>query len=176
MCGLAGEIRFDGAAADVAARGADHCPAGPTAARTAAGLWSRGPVALGHRRLSIIDLSAAGSQPMVDSAARADASSFNGCIYNYRDLRAELEGAGYRFFSTSDTEVIGKAYAHWGMNFVDHFLGMFAFAIVEHASRPGDPRPRPAGHQAALPRRTPPSGCGSPRRLPALLAAGGTDT
>src|SRR6476619_4879865 len=132
MCGLAGEIRFDGRAADVAALGAMcDCltPRGPDGV----GVWAHGPIALGHRRLSIIDLSVAGSQPMIDSAIGLRVV-FNGCIYNYRDLRADLESAGYRFFSTSDTEVIGKAYAHWGLNFVDHLLGMFAFAIVEHAS------------------------------------------
>ena len=59
---------------------------------------------------------------------------FNGCIYNYQDLRAELEGHGHTFFSTSDTEVIGKAYAQWGIDCVDHFFGMFAFAVAEHAT------------------------------------------
>jgi asparagine synthase (glutamine-hydrolysing) len=132
MCGLAGELRFDGQSADVGVvsrmtgclvhRGPDGD-----------GLWSRGPVALGHRRLSIIDLSAAGSQPMIDPALGLSVV-FNGCIYNYRQLRAELEQAGYRFFSHSDTEVVGKAYAHWGVDCVDHFLGMFAFVIVEHQS------------------------------------------
>ncbi|MGI3781609.1 MAG: N-acetylglutaminylglutamine amidotransferase, partial [Janthinobacterium lividum] len=97
------------------------------------GLWARGPIALGHRRLSIIDLSAAGGQPMVDSPLGLTVA-FNGCIYNYKDLRAELEGHGHRFFSTSDTEVIGKAYAQWGTSCVDHFLGMFAFAVAEHAT------------------------------------------
>src|SRR5205823_6148628 len=56
---------------------------------------------------------------------------FNGCIYNYQQLRAELERAGHRFFSTSDTEVILKGYAQWGTSCVEHFLGMFAFALVE---------------------------------------------
>ena len=70
---------------------------------------------------------------MVDSPLGLTVA-FNGCIYNYKDLRAELEGHGHRFFSTSDTEVIGKAYAQWGTSCVDHFLGMFAFAVVEHAT------------------------------------------
>ena len=94
------------------------------------GVWSNGPVALGHRRLAIIDLSAAGAQPMVD-ADLGLTLVFNGCIYNYKDLRAELQRAGYRFFSTSDTEVIAKAYAEWGAACVERFKGMFAFAIVE---------------------------------------------
>ncbi|MWV57651.1 N-acetylglutaminylglutamine amidotransferase [Rathayibacter sp. VKM Ac-2754] len=132
MCGLGGEIRLDGARADAAAvermtgcmvhRGPDGD-----------GLWARGPVALGHRRLSIIDLSPAGSQPMIDPALGLSIV-FNGCIYNYEQLRTELEGKGHRFFSHSDTEVIGKAYAEWGADCVDRFLGMFAFVIVEHVS------------------------------------------
>ncbi|MBO0983025.1 N-acetylglutaminylglutamine amidotransferase [Rathayibacter sp. SD072] len=132
MCGLAGEIRLDGRRAEVAAvdrmsgclthRGPDGD-----------GVWARGPVALAHRRLSIIDLSVAGSQPMVD-AALGLSIVFNGCIYNHRQLRAELEAKGHRFFSHSDTEVIGKAYAQWGEDCVDRFLGMFAFVIVEHES------------------------------------------
>jgi asparagine synthase (glutamine-hydrolysing) len=130
MCGLAGELRFDGRRADAAAvERMNDClsPRGPDGS----GMWARGPVALAHRRLSIIDLSAAGSQPMVDAPLGLSVV-FNGCIYNYRQLRAELEAAGYRFFSTSDTEVIGKAYDHWGAACVEHFFGMFAFAVVEH--------------------------------------------
>ena len=56
---------------------------------------------------------------------------FNGCIYNYQELRAELEGHGYRFFSDSDTEVLLKAFHRWGPACVDRFLGMFAFAVAE---------------------------------------------
>ncbi|MFP5284010.1 MAG: N-acetylglutaminylglutamine amidotransferase, partial [Actinomycetes bacterium] len=129
MCGLTGEIRFDGRAADVAAveggctRLAHRGPDG-------SGVYANGPVALGHRRLSIIDLSPAGSQPMVDPELGL-AVVFNGCIYNYQDLRAELIRRGRRFFSTSDTEVVLKAYAEWGVHCVDHFLGMFAFAVTE---------------------------------------------
>ena len=129
MCGLAGELRFDGRRADAAAveRMNDCLSArGPDAS----GMWARGPVALAHRRLSIIDLSAAGSQPMIDSPLGLSVV-FNGCIYNYQPLRQELESAGYRFFSTSDTEVIGKAYDHWGASCVEHFFGMFAFALYE---------------------------------------------
>ena len=73
-----------------------------------AGVWASGGVALGHRRLKIIDLSDAGSQPMVDSDLGLSLV-FNGCIYNHVELRAELERAGHRFFSHSDTEVILKA-------------------------------------------------------------------
>jgi asparagine synthase (glutamine-hydrolysing) len=101
-------------------------PRGPDAA----GVWSQGRVALGHRRLKIIDLTEAGAQPMVDPELGLTVC-WNGCIYNYRDLRRELSGHGYRFFSHSDTEVLLKAYHHWGDRFVEHLKGMFAFAIAE---------------------------------------------
>jgi len=104
-------------------------PRGPDAA----GVWSQGRVALGHRRLKIIDLSEAGAQPMIDSDLGL-AVCWNGCIYNYKQLRRELSEAGYRFFSHSDTEVLLKAYHHWGDRFVDRLYGMFAFAIVERDS------------------------------------------
>jgi asparagine synthase (glutamine-hydrolysing) len=129
MCGITGELRFDGAAADVAAVGrmtAAMAARGPDGT----GVWSDGPRALGHRRLAIIDLSRRGAQPMIDPDLGL-AVVFNGCIYNYPALRAELEGHGYRFFSTSDTEVILKAYHRWGERFVDHLVGMFALCIVE---------------------------------------------
>jgi asparagine synthase (glutamine-hydrolysing) len=132
MCGIAGEIRFDGQRADAeAVRAMLPCLAsrGPDGE----GFLTRGPVVFGHRRLKIIDLSEAGTQPMTDDELGLSLV-FNGCIYNYRQLRDELEGYGYRFFSTSDTEVIIKAYHRWGADCVQHFLGMFAFAIVEHAS------------------------------------------
>ena len=104
-------------------------PRGPDSA----GVWSQGRVALGHRRLKIIDLSEAGAQPMVDSDLGLSVA-WNGCIYNYEALRDELCGHGYRFFSHSDTEVLLKGYHHWGDRFVDHLKGMFAFAIVERDS------------------------------------------
>src|SRR5258707_8348851 len=132
MCGFAGELRFDGRSADLAAveRMSDSLQRrGPDGS----GVWQRGPLALAHRRLTIIDLSRAGEQPMIDSELGLSLV-FNGCIYNYRELRAELEGCGYRFFSTSDTEVILKAYHRWGMRCVDRFLGMFAFVLAERDS------------------------------------------
>jgi asparagine synthase (glutamine-hydrolysing) len=129
VCGLSGEIRFDGSAPDLEALARISAvmePRGPDAH----GLWHEGPVAFAHRRLKIIDLSEAGSQPMVDDELGL-VTVFNGCIYNYQQLRDELRALGYRFFSTSDTEVIGKAYHRWGGHCVDHFLGMFAFAVLE---------------------------------------------
>lgn len=132
MCGIAGEIRFDDAPADVAAvttmtaalhrRGPDGW-----------GIHAGGGAALGHRRLKIIDLSDRAAQPMVDPELGL-AAVFNGCIYNYRELRSVLGAAGYRFFSDSDSEVLLKAYHRWGTSCVDHFLGMFAFAVLERDS------------------------------------------
>jgi asparagine synthase (glutamine-hydrolysing) len=145
-------------------------PRGPDAA----GAWSQGRVALGHRRLKIIDLTEAGAQPMVDSELGL-AVAWNGCIYNYKELRRELTGHGYRFFSHSDTEVLLKAYHHWGDDFVSHLYGMFAFAIVERDSgRVVLGRDRLGikplyltedGHRIRF-----------ASTLPALLAGGGVDT
>jgi asparagine synthase (glutamine-hydrolysing) len=94
------------------------------------GIVAHGPVAFGHRRLSIIDLSPCGAQPMVDSDLGLTLV-FNGCIYNYKELRTELEAAGYDFFSTADSEVLLKAFHKWGPRCVERFKGMFAFAIVD---------------------------------------------
>ncbi|MEM7191903.1 MAG: N-acetylglutaminylglutamine amidotransferase, partial [Pseudomonadota bacterium] len=80
--------------------------------------------------LKIIDLSERGQQPMVD-AELGLTLVFNGCIYNHKELRAELEGKGYRFFSTSDTEVVLKAWHAWGADAPKRFNGMFAFVVYE---------------------------------------------
>ena len=131
MCGFAGEIATDREPdlAAVATMTDTMAPRGPDAG----GVLSRGRVALGHRRLSIIDLSQAGSQPMHDPELGLTVV-FNGCIYNHHELRRELEGRGHRFFSRSDTEVLLKAYQAWGDAFVEHLQGMFAFALVERDS------------------------------------------
>ena len=132
MCGIAGEIRFDGMPANLgdvqrmldlmSARGPDDD-----------GLVAQGPVALGHRRLSIVDLSERGSQPMRDQELGLTIV-FNGCIYNHDELRTRLSREGYRFFSRSDTEVILKSFHAWGERCVDEFKGMFAFCVREHDS------------------------------------------
>ncbi len=129
MCGICGEIRWDGQAADV---GAVARMTGAMTSRgpDADGVVAHGPVALGHRRLSIIDLSARGAQPMVD-ADLGLTLVFNGCIYNYQDLRQQLQADGYRFFSTADSEVVIKAFHKWGARCVERFKGMFAFAIAD---------------------------------------------
>jgi len=132
MCGICGEIRFDGAPASarhIEAMAQNLAPRGPDGA----GMVVRGPAGLGHRRLKIIDLSEAGAQPFVDTALGLTLA-FNGCIYNYPELRAELAAKGHTFASTSDTEVILKAWAEWGPDAVTRFHGMFAFALHERAS------------------------------------------
>ena len=132
MCGICGEIRFGGrdASPDAVARmNAILEPRGPDGS----GMVWRSSVALGQRRLKIIDLSEAASQPMVDSDLGLTIV-YNGAIYNYKELRAELIERGYRFFSTGDTEVILKAYHAWGKDCVTHLNGMFAFAVHERES------------------------------------------
>jgi asparagine synthase (glutamine-hydrolysing) len=173
MCGFAGELRFDGRPADVGAvarMNASMERRGPDGS----GVWQRGPLALAHRRLTIIDLSRAGEQPMVDSDLGLSLV-FNGCIYNYRELRDELEAGGYRFFSTSDTEVILKAYHRWGAACVERFHGMFAFVVAERESgRVVMARDR-LGIKPLYVARTP-ERLRFASTLPALLAGGEVDT
>src|SRR5688572_182557 len=92
------------------------------------GLWQAtdGSIVLGHRRLSIIDLSTGGHQPMADASGEYQLV-FNGEIYNFQELREELCRAGHRFRSSSDTEVLLESYRAWGTNCLGHFNGMFAF-------------------------------------------------
>ena len=98
------------------------------------GTWIDGPVGLGHRRLSIIDLSAAGHQPLFNASGGVGIV-FNGEIYNFRELMSELKGLGYTFNSRSDTEVIVHAWSEWGERCVDRLRGMFAFAIWDRERR-----------------------------------------
>jgi asparagine synthase (glutamine-hydrolysing) len=131
MCGICGQVTFYGNASDssLAAMTQQMSPRGPDAG----GTFSQNRIAFGHRRLSIIDLAAASQQPMIDPELGL-AIVFNGCIYNFRELRSELMAKGYRFFSQGDTEVILKAYAEWGPRCVERFYGMFAFALWERDS------------------------------------------
>jgi len=172
MCGLAGEFRRDGSRADVAAverMAATMRDRGPDDS----GVWSQGPIALGHRRLKIIDLSAASGQPIVDAAAGLT-GVFNGCIYNYRDLRTELQARGHHFLSAGDSEVVVKAYAEWGLDFVDHLTGMFAVAISERdTGRLVLARDRLGIKPLYLTETPGVVRCAS--TLPALLAGGGVD-
>ncbi len=133
MCGICGELRFDGGPPEQAnidamlrrleRRGPDH-----------EGRWNGEGMALGHRRLAIIDLSPRANQPMVDEALGL-VLVFNGTIYNYPALRRELQGLGYEFFSQGDSEVIIKAYHAWGEACVERLQGMFAFALWDTGAR-----------------------------------------
>jgi len=127
MCGICGELRFDGQVPDETAL---KSMTGKLARRgpDASGQYISGPVAFGHRRLAVIDLSERASQPMVDSTLGL-VLVFNGTIYNYPELRAQLGAKGYSFFSDGDSEVILKAWAEWGEDCPQHLNGMFAFAI-----------------------------------------------
>ena len=95
-------------------------------------LWQDG--ALAHRRLAILDPSTAANQPFVDSHGRA-ALVFNGEIYNYRELRKQLEARGHAFRTSGDTEVLLAAYLEWGEQCVAHLNGMFAFAVWDYRTR-----------------------------------------
>ena len=133
MCGICGELRFDdlqpdrgilgGMISRLERRGPD-----------AAGEYTDGPLALGHRRLSIIDLSERSNQPLVDRELGL-VLVFNGTIYNYPELREQLTARGYHFFTGGDSEVILKAYAEWGEDCPRHLHGMFAFAIWDTRQR-----------------------------------------
>lgn len=135
MCGIAGVCRLDGETlppeAGVWVKAMTDCLAhrGPDGE----GLWQAGPVCLGHRRLSIIDL-AGGGQPMQDARA-ALRVTYNGEIYNFAELRAELLELGARFRTDSDTEVILEGYRIWGTDCLSRFDGMFAFALWDAERR-----------------------------------------
>ncbi len=133
MCGIAGIINLKGdgvspvllqAMTDsLAHRGPDG-----------EGHWIHENVGLGHRRLAIIDLSPLGRQPMVSSDSRY-VLTFNGMIYNHREIRAELEARGHRFRSSSDTEVLLNALIEWGPQALQRFNGMFAFGFYDSLER-----------------------------------------
>ena len=127
MCGLAGVVHFD------SGRNVDQT----ILHKMTNALSHRGPdgegyfvdknIGLGHKRLSVIDLSG-GTQPMI-SDDKSLVIVFNGEIYNYLELKTELEAVGYTFRTSSDTEVILKAYEEWGFECQNKFNGMWAFAI-----------------------------------------------
>ncbi len=126
MCGIAGIVHTDARPVDPLAlrrMGDAMAHRGPDGS----GEWASGPAGLAHRRLAIIDLTG-GRQPMA-SAHTGCVLSFNGEIYNFRELRRSLERDGQPFFEQSDTEVVLRAYEQWGDACVDRLQGMFAFAI-----------------------------------------------
>ena len=173
MCGFSGEVNPNGlpdigAVITMAGTMTDRGPDG-------AGVWAQGGAALAHRRLKIIDLSEKAGQPLVDSDLGLTIV-FNGCIYNYPELRRELQGHGYRFFSTGDTEVVLKAWHHWGERFVEHLQGMFAFCIVERdTGRAIIARDR-LGIKPLYHADAPNGSLRFASTLPALVTGGGIDT
>ena len=150
MCGIAGFVSLSGlplarGTASLDAMGRLIAIAG----LTGFGRWSdeHQRAGLVHRRLAIIDLAPAGAQPM--HGPNGTVISYNGEIYNYIELREELSG-GWKFRSTSDTEVILAAYERWGEDCVEHLRGMFAFAIWDEPQQIAVRRARPVRHQAIL--------------------------
>ncbi len=133
MCGIAGILYYDGRPAEleIIRRMTDAMVhRGPDGE----GYHCDGSAALGHRRLAIIDLSEHGKQPLFSADGRYSIT-YNGELYNYRELRADLEKAGYRFLSQSDTEVVLAAYIVWGADGLIRFNGHFAFAIWDSRKR-----------------------------------------
>jgi asparagine synthase (glutamine-hydrolysing) len=133
MCGIAGLIHLNGEPVSpvtlkkmtdaIAHRGPDG-----------EGQWIEGNVGIGHRRLAIIDLSPAGHQPMITGDHRY-VLSYNGEIYNYREIRTELEALGYWFRSQTDSEVVLNALAHWGPDALLKFNGMFGLALWDRKEK-----------------------------------------
>ena len=150
MCGICGIVRFDGepidpdrvrrAVARLRHRGPDH-----------AGVWSdsRNSTGLGAARLSVIDPSAHAHQPMTDPTGRF-AVVFNGAIYNFRELRTELESLGHTFRTLGDTEVILHACARWGVDALPRLDGMWALAFVDSQRSEGFVARDPAGIKPLL--------------------------
>ena len=134
MCGIAGIVGFDGTpveCADIKRMTDAIAHRGPDGE----GQWCEDSVGLGHRRLAIIDLSEAAAQPMHSRDGRY-VITYNGEVYNYADLRRELERTGSRFISQSDTEVVLEAVIRWGIDAaIRRFNGMFAFAIWDRQNR-----------------------------------------
>jgi asparagine synthase (glutamine-hydrolysing) len=133
MCGIAGIVHLDGGSVErerVARMNVAQRHRGPDGE----GVWSGDGVALGHRRLTIIDLSEQAGQPMISPDGRF-VITYNGEVYNYRELRAELEAGGRRFRTASDTEVVLAAYETWGADAVSRFNGMWALAIWDTVER-----------------------------------------
>jgi asparagine synthase (glutamine-hydrolysing) len=136
MCGIAGLISFEPERrVGAMLKAIEH------RGRDDEGVWTSAPVdgvgrsvSFGHRRLAIIDTSSAGHQPM-HSADERFVVTFNGEIYNYRELRRRLEGLGHKFLTDTDTEVLLEAFAEWGTACLEHLNGMFAFAVWDARER-----------------------------------------
>jgi asparagine synthase (glutamine-hydrolysing) len=129
VCGIAGVVDFDtgltGGQEITRAMTETMACRGPDAH----GTWCGRHVVLGHRRLAVIDLDG-GAQPMVtDDAGTVNALTYSGEVYNFEQLRLQLQSAGHEFRTRSDTEVVLRAYRQWGAEFVTHLTGMYAFAL-----------------------------------------------
>nr|WP_320010784.1 N-acetylglutaminylglutamine amidotransferase [uncultured Desulfobulbus sp.] len=174
MCGICGEIQFSDTPPSLTPleQMMDRMvPRGPDAS----GVYRHAQVAFAHRRLKIIDLSEKARQPMSDPELGL-AVVFNGCIYNYPEIRQELQGLGYHFFSHGDTEVILKAWHAWGPACVERFNGMFAFAIHERESNRVIIARDRLGIKPLYYANLGSKGVRFASSLPALLAAGDVDT
>jgi asparagine synthase (glutamine-hydrolysing) len=133
MCGIAGILNLNGEPVSpellekmtdaIIHRGPDD-----------SGIFVDGPTGLGHRRLAVIDLTTAGRQPMATPDGRLNLT-YNGEIYNFRELRTELERLGHQFHSQTDSEVVLHAYDEWGTDCIQRFNGMFAFAVWDSAKK-----------------------------------------
>ena len=134
MCGIAGRFNYASGAPVAASMIRGMCDLIAHRGPDGDGVWTDGPIGLGHRRLAIIDLSPAGRQPM-QSAAGDLTITFNGEIYNFLELREDLERRGHVFRSRTDTEVMLAAYREWGVECVSRFRGMFAFALWDATAR-----------------------------------------
>ncbi len=133
VCGIAGVFNRDGRPVEQAwllAMADTLCHRGPDAD----GFWAADGLGLAHRRLSVIDVSAAGRQPMGSEDGRIQVC-YNGEIYNFDEIRQELMARGHRFVSRTDTEVIAHAWEEWGAQAMGRFNGMFAFAVWDRAER-----------------------------------------
>ena len=134
MCGIAGRFNFHSRAPVAEPLIAGMCELLAHRGPDGQGIFVEGPIGLGHRRLAILDLSDAGRQPM--SNAEGDLCiTFNGEIYNFLELRADLERRGHRFRSGTDTEVLLASYRQWGIGSLERLRGMFAFAIWDRTAQ-----------------------------------------
>ena len=148
MCGIAGVCNLNGGPVPagllksmtdiIAHRGPDG-----------EGHYTDGPVGLGHRRLAVIDLSPAGHQPMTNHSGDV-IITYNGEVYNFRELRRELEKLGHTFNSQTDTEVVLRSYEEWGESCIDRFNGMFAFAIYDNRRQANDGSRAASAHGGRL--------------------------
>jgi asparagine synthase (glutamine-hydrolysing) len=134
MCGIAGRFNFRSEAPVEASEIRGMCALLAHRGPDGEGIWTDGAIGFGHRRLAVIDLSLAGRQPMTSADGNLTVT-FNGEIYNFPDLRRELERRGHRFRSRTDTEVVLAAYREWGVECLARFRGMFAFALWDAAAR-----------------------------------------